>query len=149
MLIGELSRKAQLSRDTIRFYEKKGLINPQPPASEFNTYKNYTEGNLRRLTLIKKAKMFGFTLNEIAELIELIEMNEASCVFLNEKAKEKIDSINKKIQELEEMKALILLRINEAQANCGEMQKDSNCKQLDTRTQELNGLSVIETLNTK
>ena len=51
--------------DTIRFYEKKGLINPQPPTSEFNTYKNYTEGNLRRLALIKKAKMFGFTLNEV------------------------------------------------------------------------------------
>ena len=56
MLIGELSKKAQLSRDTIRFYEKKGLIKAKPSASEYNTYKNYTEENLQRILLIKKAK---------------------------------------------------------------------------------------------
>ena len=53
MLIGEICKKTELSRDTIRFYEKKGLIKVKQTESEFNNYKDYTEQNLRRLLLIR------------------------------------------------------------------------------------------------
>ena len=77
MLIGEISKKTELSRDTIRFYEKRGLIKVESSVSEFNNYKEYTEDTLRRLLLIKKTKRFGFTLNEISELLELVDLNKA------------------------------------------------------------------------
>jgi len=131
MLIGELSKKIQLSRDTIRFYEKKGLIKAQPSTSEFNNYKNYTEQNLKRLMLIKKAKSFGFTLNEIAELLELVDINKASCSLFQRKVRAKVDDINKKIEELEEMKFLIYARLQDAQINCKDIRGNENCTQVN------------------
>jgi len=74
-----------LSRDTIRFYEKKGLIEVDQNTSEFNNYKNYSEKNLQYLMLIKKAKHFGFTLNEISEILDLIKVNKANCSIIHSK----------------------------------------------------------------
>lgn len=131
MLIGELSKQTQLSRDTIRFYEKRGLIKALPSTSEFNTYKNYTEKNLSTLMWIKKAKGFGFTLNEIAELLELVDNNEANCSILREKVIDKVADIDMKIQELTNMKASINKRLQEAQISCKSVEEKSNCKQLN------------------
>ncbi len=131
MLIGEISKKTQLSRDTIRFYEKKGLIKARHANSEFNNYKNYTEENLQRLMLIKKAKKIGFTLNEIAEILDLIKINKASCSTFRKKVMAKIEDIDKKIQELEEMKLLISKRIQDALINCKNEQENGNCGELN------------------
>jgi len=131
MLIGEISKKTQLSRDTIRFYEKKGLIRVQPSISEFNNYKNYTQENLHQLRLIKKAKNFGFTLNEIAELLELVKLNEANCSLFQTKVMAKIEDLDRKIQELMEMKSLIYMRLQEAQISCKNLEENENCKQIN------------------
>jgi len=133
MLIGEISKKTGLSRDTIRFYEKKGLIAANRSDSIFNNYKNYTEENIRRLMLIKKAKSFGFTLNEIAELLELVSLNKATCSLFYTKTQEKISSIDRKIQELKDMKNLILKKTEEAKRSCLNLRKDENCKILQPR----------------
>ena len=128
MLIGEMVIKTKLSRDTIRFYEKKGLINVNRTDSEWNNYKNYTEETLNKLFLIKKAKGFGFTLNEIAELIELFEMDTASCSVMSVKIKEKLSDIDKKINELKDMKKMIFDKMNEAQNNCIPISENDNCQ---------------------
>ena len=128
MLIGELSKKAQLSRDTIRFYEKKGLIKAKPSASEYNTYKNYTEENLQRIIVIKKAKTLGFTLKELREMLDLVEVKQASCAVMEKKVQEKLEAINLKIKELEHMKSLIYARIEETSSTCIGVQPDENCR---------------------
>jgi len=130
MLIGEISKRTQLSKDTIRFYEKRGLIKVQPSSSEFNNYKNYTENNFQRLNFIKKAKGFGFTLNEIGDLLELVDLNKANCVTVQAKIMTKIEDINKKIQELENMKSLIYSGLNHAQSKCGSLPGEEACQQL-------------------
>ncbi len=127
MLIGEISKKTHLSRDTIRFYEKKGLIEAEHTNSEFNNYKNYTEENLQKLILIKKAKTFGFTLNEIAETLELVAVDEANCSTLYNKVIVKLEAIDKKIEELKEMKLLISTRLQDALGNCNNGQENENC----------------------
>lgn len=127
MLIGEISIKTQLSRDTIRFYEKKGLIKVAQSNSEFNNYKNYSEENLKKLMLIKKAKKFGFTLNEIKEILNLFQMNEANCSTMRNKITTKIQDIDLRIRELENMKALILSQVKNASSKCGNKQEKSNC----------------------
>lgn len=130
MLIGKISKRTGLSRDTIRFYEKKGLIKVNRTASEWNNYKNYDEDVLNRLLLIKKAKDFGFTLNEVAEILGLFEMNEASCSTMSIKVNEKLKEIDKKIMELQEMKKMISDKVVEASKNCMPASKNINCQTL-------------------
>ncbi len=72
MLIGELSKKTGFSRDTIRYYEKLGLIQPERQGL-FNNYKNYTEAIFKRLLAIRKIKGYGFTLQETQNMLVLFE----------------------------------------------------------------------------
>lgn len=107
MLIGELSKRSGLTRDTIRFYEKQGLIKIGRRERRVNNYKEYPESVLKRLLLFKKIKSYGFTLNESAEMMALIEADLASCERVSKAAEEKIAIINAKIRELEAIKNLL------------------------------------------
>lgn len=130
MLIGEISNRTGLSRDTIRFYEKKGLINVTRTDSEWNNYKNYNTRNLNRLLLIKKAKGFGFTLNEICEIIDLFEMDSASCSALSTKVNEKLLEIDDKIQKLQAVKKMIIDKVSDVNENCQSISDNGNCNGL-------------------
>ena len=129
MLIGEICKETDLSRDTVRYYEKRGLIKVDISKSKYNNYKNYTEENLKRLNLIKKSKRFGFTLNEILELLELIDNNKASCSLFGQKIVQKVADIDQRIQELQDMKNSILRNVQDAQNNCGNIKDTDNCKE--------------------
>lgn len=130
MLVGEISKKTGLSRDTIRFYEKKGLITVDRTDSDWNNYKNYNEKTLNQLLLIKRAKNFGFTLNEIAEILKLLELDSASCSVLSIKVNEKLAEIDKKIRELKAMKKTILNNVNGMSKNCLSISEKGNCQNL-------------------
>ncbi len=132
MLVGEISKKTVLSRDTIRFYEKKGLIKVNRTDSDWNNYKNYNEKTLGKLLLIKKAKGFGFTLNEIAEILDLFEMNIANCSTMSTKVNEKLTEIDKKIKELKDMKKMIFDKFDDAQNNCVSISENANCPTLSS-----------------
>jgi Predicted transcriptional regulators len=108
MLIGELSRLTGFSRDTIRFYEKEGLITVGRKERRQNNYKDYSEATLKRLLIIKRLKGFGFTLNETSDLIAMMEENMASCNTINEKVTTKVKTIDEKIKELENIKNTLL-----------------------------------------
>lgn len=129
MRIGQICEKTELSKDTIRFYEKKGLIEVRQGDSVYNNYKEYSEQNLQRLLLIKKAKRFGFTLNEIADLLDLVDRKQANCATLKEKVKIKIMDIDRRIQELQDMKTMIFHGMQNAQLTCGSGRLDDNCQQ--------------------
>ncbi len=131
MLIGEVSKLSQLSRDTIRFYEKQGLIKVRPSDSAYNNYKNYSEENLEHLLLIKRAKHFGFTLNEISEILHLFQSNGATCSKMQTMISNKIEDINRKIRELEELKGQILGHVNELAGKCNTKQESKNCEVFD------------------
>ncbi len=129
MLIGEIVAKTNLSRDTIRFYEKKGLIKVYRTDSEWNNYKNYNDETLRKLFLIKKAKGFGFTLNEIAEILEMFDNNIATCEIMAIKVKEKLNRIDEKIKDLNEMRIMIVAKIENIQGECIQSSKE-NCQNM-------------------
>lgn len=126
MLIGELSGKVGLSRYTIRFYEKQGLIATGSKENRFNTYKNYPEETLKKLLLIKKIKGLGFTLHEIAGFLELLELNSASCEKVSQKMFDKVEQIETRIKELQEMRKLIINNIN----NCNSENKQGSCSKI-------------------
>jgi len=127
MRIGELCQKTELTKDTIRFYEKKGLLKVKRSTSPYNNYKEYTFYHLERLELIKKAKRFGFTLNEITALLELFDAKKANCSTLKEKLTEKITDIDRRIEELKDFKSSILKEIKVAQDACKGTHRNGNC----------------------
>ncbi len=69
MLIGELSAKSGVSRDTIRYYQRLGLIGATPVSGHTNNYRHYTATDLRRLGMVRHAKALGFSLAEITAVI--------------------------------------------------------------------------------
>lgn len=127
MLIGELSKRSGLTRDTIRFYEKQGLITIGRRERRVNNYKEYPESVLRRLLLFKKIKSYGFTLNESAEIIALIDANLASCDLISKTAEDKISLIDAKIAELRSIKELLQTSVDSCLNGCCTGKADDNC----------------------
>lgn len=132
MLIGELVQKTGFSRDTIRFYEKKGLIQVGRRERRSNNYKEYSEEVLKRLLAIKRIKGFGFTLNETAELLELLELNEASCQNLTSRIKQKVQILDEKIRELENIKKMMLSGLEKCRDKCPPNPSEENCPAVES-----------------
>jgi MerR family transcriptional regulator, copper efflux regulator len=101
MLIGELAQKTGLSRDTVRFYEKMGLIEAGDRQAGSKTYKEFGTETVERLLLIAQGKSLGFTLNEMKQLIDA---SIDGSLPLDEKVRVtegKLKQINEKIRQLE------------------------------------------------
>lgn len=127
MLIGQLVRETGLSKDTIRFYEKHGLIKVTRKERRDNNYKEYSTGILTKLLTIKRLKGFGFTLNEVADLLDMIEMNEASCKNVAHKINDKVTLLDEKIRELITIRTLLLNSVNKCADGCNPEMSDDNC----------------------
>ena len=98
MLISELSQKTGVSKDTIRFYEKSGLLDATAQRGE-NNYRNYNDEAIDRLEFIKYGKSMGFTLSEIKQAIA-----EWDVLSLEDKAqftRNKMVEIDEKINQLQ------------------------------------------------
>jgi len=127
MLIGELSKRSGLSRDTIRFYEKMKLIFVSNKDRRNNNYKEYSEEILIRLKIINRLKNFGFTLNECREILELIALNEATCHNLYEKIEEKVALMDEKIRELIKIRDMLLDGAQKCKDGCIPKNPEDNC----------------------
>lgn len=102
LTIGKVARRAGVGIDTVRFYERKGLI-ADPPRSD-SGYRHYPEDTVARLRFIKKAKELGFSLKEIRELLSLRAQPTGSCADVRSRASKKIEDINRRIASLEAMR---------------------------------------------
>lgn len=69
MRIGELARRTGFSRETLRYYERRGLLEGRGPCRGPNRYREYSERSLERLEAIRALKEHGFTLSEIRRLL--------------------------------------------------------------------------------
>lgn len=101
MLIGELARRSGLSRDTIRYYEKRGLLSP--PERRAGGYKEYPEEAAERLVRIGQLQTIGFTLREIQELFSFGEDGGDLCgSVLPPKLERKIACLDERIRLMQE-----------------------------------------------
>lgn len=98
MTIGKLAQKAEVSIDSIRFYERCGLL-AKPARTEAN-YRVYPLEAASRLRFIKKAQKLGFSLGEIQELLELSHDPTVSKADIKRKTEDKIADIKDKIEDL-------------------------------------------------
>ena len=102
MTAGTLAEKTGLHIETVRYYEKRGLL-PEPERNE-SGYRIYTAVSVRQLLFVKTAKGLGFTLHEIKELLDLSVRRGALCSEMHSRAESKLAVIDGKINMLIRMK---------------------------------------------
>ena len=110
MLIAEFARATGLSRDTIRFYVKQGLLRPVVSASGTNRYQSFDMEQVERAAIIRGAQALGFTLKEIA----LLDTESKSSRAIRQRQLvvmlERINCIDRKISELRKMRRYLMKR---------------------------------------
>lgn len=108
MLINELAKRTGLTAHTIRFYEKSGLIKGKRRDDvQSNNYFHYDDEAVEKLALIRDAKSVGFTISEIAQLINAWYNEDFSTENKLAILDEKLASIDQKIKDLKEVKKMI------------------------------------------
>ncbi len=100
--IGQLAKKAKLNIQTIRYYERRGLI-PEPPRLE-SGYRQYSQSDLARLRFIKHAKKLGFSLREIMELLSLRVDPNTTCADVKKRTEAKLADVEEKILALQRIR---------------------------------------------
>ena len=105
MTIGKVASRTGVGIETIRFFERQGLI--AEPARRPSGYRDYPPDVIERVRFIKKAKELGFSLREIAELLFLRVDNDRTCADVFDRTTAKIGEIEDKMRELERMKAAL------------------------------------------
>jgi len=111
MRISELSKQTNLKAHTIRFYEKEGLLSPRFVQRKENNYRDYSEGAVSRLLLIKEGQLAGFTIAELRELAggdeNGSEVDERQAMLV----RRKLAAIDRRIGRLEEFKVYLIKKL--------------------------------------
>lgn len=102
---GELARLCGVGPETIRFYERRGLL-PEAPRSE-GGYRRFDQASVHRLIFIRRAKNLGFSLPEIAELLSLHDEPGHDRARVKEITESKLQEIRFKIADLERMSSTL------------------------------------------
>jgi len=101
MKISQLSKQANCKIETIRYYEKIGLL-PAPLRSD-NGYRIYEDSHVRRLLFIRRSRKLGFSIEEIRALLGLVDGASYSCKDIKSIADEHINDIKQKIKDLKKL----------------------------------------------
>jgi MerR family copper efflux transcriptional regulator len=101
--IGALAKRAGVGIDTVRYYEREGLLEPRERLA--SGYRRYAELEVRRLRFIRKAQVLGFSLAEIRELLTLSAHRDVARV--KKKAEAKLVDVRRRISELERVRAAL------------------------------------------
>jgi len=124
MLIGELARRASVNIQTIRFYEREGLL--PVPSRNRSGYRRYEAGDLDRITFIKRNQELGFTLDEIKQLLDLHRVVATKKFPLRHKpdelltiiaiGRERLAVINQKVKTLHTMRRRLVSLLQQLEA---------------------------------
>jgi MerR family mercuric resistance operon transcriptional regulator len=125
MSIGEVAKAAEIGVETVRFYEREGLI-AEPPRRR-SGYRQYPPDAVRRLRFIRRAKELGFTLTEVGELLDLRVDPTKSCADVRTLARAKMADIEAKMLDL----ARIQAALTELERTCRGKGPTSDCPILD------------------
>jgi len=99
---GELADLAGVSRDTLRHYERKGVL-PRPFRGH-NGYRNYPPEALQRVQLVRRALSVGFTLDELAKVLKVRDAGGAPCEEVRKLAAQKLLNVQEQLRELTKLR---------------------------------------------
>src|SRR5260370_11159197 len=102
LTIGQVATAADVNVQTIRYYERRGLV--PPPRRTPSGYRQYADDAVARLRFIKHAQELGFSLQEIQELLGLRVRHGAACDTVERKTRQKIEVVQQKIRDFQRMK---------------------------------------------
>jgi MerR family copper efflux transcriptional regulator len=121
LTIGAVAKRVGVGIDTIRFYEREGLLpEPQRRASG---YRSYDEGAIAQLRFIRRAKDLGFTLEEIRELLALSADRQRGVKAVKQRAQQRLAAIEQRIAELQRVRDGLAQLV----ASCPGHGKPENC----------------------
>ena len=98
LFIGKLANAAGVNIQTIRYYERIGLI--EQPQRKESGYRQYGKSDIQKIKFIKRAQELGFTLKEIQDLLTLKVDPDTTCANVRERAEKKLTDIEQKLSEL-------------------------------------------------
>jgi MerR family mercuric resistance operon transcriptional regulator len=133
LTIGQVARQAGVGVETVRFYERQGLL--EEPSRRASGYRQYPTDVVARLRFIKRAKEVGFSLKEIKELLALRVDPATTCAEIKRQAEAKIADIEKRIASLTRMKKAL----GKLAAVCQGHGPTSECPILDALDKEVDG----------
>ncbi len=128
LTIGHLARESGMNLETVRYYERRGLL-PKPPRSA-SGYRLFPIEASQRLRFIQRAKELGFSLKEIGELLSLRVSPTTTSVGIRAKANSKIADIRSKIRTLESMERA-LRKLTKSCPGCGPLAECPILESLD------------------
>jgi MerR family copper efflux transcriptional regulator len=126
LTIGQLAKRARVNRETVRYYERRRLL--QRPSRSMAGYRVFSDDAVKRLRFIRHAKMLGFSLEEIRELLALRVHSIDTCDRVRERTQSKIADIERKIEALQKMKGVL----GELVTACSRRRKTDECPILDS-----------------
>lgn len=103
LTIGALAQAAKVNVETVRFYQRKGLL--REPGKPQGGIRRYGSSDLARMNFIKSAQRLGFSLDEVAELLKLED--GAHCRQASEKAQHKLTEVRERLADLQRMEAVL------------------------------------------
>lgn len=103
--IGALSKRSSVHIETIRYYEREGLI-PAPPRTP-GGHRSYGEDHVRRLTFIRRTRELGFTVEEIRGLLQLVDGGDYTCEEVKEITIRHAEDVKTKIADLRKMESVL------------------------------------------
>ncbi len=115
LTIGELARRTSTKVETVRFYEKTGLL-PAPGRTAGN-YRAYGPEHLNRLSFIRRSRDLGFSLDQVRALLDLADERDRPCEAIDAIAKEHLAEVDRKIADLRALRRELDRMI--AQCGCG------------------------------
>lgn len=126
LTIGVVAKQAGVGVETVRYYEREGLLEQAQRRS--SGYRQFNEGVINQLRFIRRAKELDFTLKEIKELLALRLAPGSQCVQIKQRAEAKLDNIEQKIRSLQRMKRAL----KKLTAACNGKGPVSECPILDS-----------------
>jgi Cd(II)/Pb(II)-responsive transcriptional regulator len=106
MKIGELAKLTDCQVETVRYYEREGLL--PPPARSDGNYRLYTQAHVERLTFIRNCRSLDMTLEEIRSLLSLRDSPQDQCESVNALIDEHIQHVNARVASLQALQAQLL-----------------------------------------
>jgi Cu(I)-responsive transcriptional regulator len=98
MNIGKLARATDTKTETIRYYERIGLL-PVPPRTDGN-YRDYSAAHVSRLSFTRRARDLGFSIEQIRELLDLSDQKEQACEAVDAITREHLADVKRKLADL-------------------------------------------------
>jgi len=127
--IGQLARSSGTGVDTIRYYERRGLIGAPPRRA--SGYRDYPEDAAVRLRFIVRAKSLGFSLMDIKQLLDLRVSPEATCADVRARGEAKVADVRSKLKPLRKMERALVRLVG----SCDGRAPSSACPILDALAQ--------------